>query len=331
MRAESTAHRRGRRRWLAGIGGLIALRFARVGAQDSKGPITLIVPAPAGVSADRLGRVVADGLSAILEVPVQVDNLSGDGGVTGTNAIAASARDGTVLGLAISSAIIGGRLLSRAAKFSPIDDFQWLTVLGSFPNAMVVAANSPHSSIASWLDAARETPVPWVYASVGTGSAGHLAGAYLRLEQRARLVHRTVESNEERYALLAEGKIAALFEGIPNAVIQSRRLGHQIIAVTSGTRVGALPGVPSFGELWQRSFVVWLGLIAPKGLDNAAYVRLAAAIGVLVTDPRYADAMRAAGLMFMGLSGRAAIGYVESAFVRDAKLIATLNDEGQRN
>ncbi len=242
MRAESTAHRRGRRRWLAGIGGLVALRFARAGAQDSKAPITLIVPAPAGVSADRLGRIVADGLSAILEVPVQVDNLSGDGGVTGTNAIAASARDGTVLGLAISSAIVGGRLLSRAAKFSPIDDFQWLTVLGSFPNAMVVAANSPHSSIASWLDAARETPVPWVYASVGTGSAGHLAGAYLRLEQRARLVHRTVESNEERYALLAEGKIAALFEGIPNAVVQSRRLGHQIIAVTSGDARGRTAG-----------------------------------------------------------------------------------------
>jgi len=331
MRAGSTAQQHKRRLLLAGIAGLATLRTARAAAPDSKGVVTFIVPAPLGVSADRLGRVVADALSTILEVPVHVENVAGDGGVTGTNAIAAGARDGTLLGLAVSSAIVGGRLLSRAAKFSPIDDFQWLAILGSFPNAMVVAANSPHQTIEAWLGAAREAPVPWVYASVGTGSAGHLAGAYLRLEQRARLVHRAVESNEERYALLVEGKVAALFEGVPNATVQAPRLGHRIIAVTSNARIGTLPSVPSFGELWQRSFVVWLGLVAPKGLDNAAYVRFAAAVGVLVAEPRYADAMRAAGLTFTGLSGRASVAYVESEFLRNAKLIATLNEEGQRN
>lgn len=331
MRAESTARRHKRRLLLAGITGLVAPRTPRVFAQAAKPRITLIVPAPPGASTDRLGRVVADGLAAILDVPVQVENVVGDGGVTGTNAIAAGARDGTVLGLAVSSAIVGGRLLSRAAKFSPIDDFQWLTILGSFPNAMVVAANSPYHSVEAWLDAAREALLPWAYASIGTGSAGHLAGAYLRLEQRARLVHRAIESNEGRYALLAEGKVAALFEGVPNATIQAPSLGHRIIAVTSSARMSGLPDVPSFGELWQRSFVVWIGLVAPKGLDSAAYFRLAAAVGVLLAEPRYAEAMRAAGLTVLGLSGRGAIAYVEGEFLRDAKLIAALNEEGQRH
>ena len=123
-----------------------------------------------------------------------------------------------------------------------------------------------------------------MYASIGTGSAGHLAGAYLRLEQGARLVHRSVESVAERYALLAEGRIDALFDGAPNAAMLAPQAGHRIVAVTSANRVAELPSVPSFGELWGESFVVWIGLVAPKGLDNAAYGRFATAIGVLLGD-----------------------------------------------
>ena len=74
--------------------------------QGSRGSIRLIVPAPAGGSADALGRLVADALSGILEVQVRVENEPGDGGVTGTNLIARSPRDGSVIGVAVSSALV---------------------------------------------------------------------------------------------------------------------------------------------------------------------------------------------------------------------------------
>lgn len=325
------AHQRIRRRVVAGTGGLLTLAMCGVRAQGAKTSPTLIVPLGPGSSADRLGRIVAEGLSDILETPVKVENIGGDAGVVGTNAIAAAAPDGSVLGVAVSSAIIGGRLLSRSAKFSPLDDFQWLTILGTFPNAMVISARSPYRNISDWLAAAREAPLPWVYASLGSGSAGHLAGAYLRLEQGARLIHRAVDSNEERYALLADGKIQVLFEGGPNAVNQSRRSPrYRVLAVTSAAREPSLPSVPSFGELWGQSFDVWIALVAPKGLDNLTYHRLASAVGVLVSEPKYADRLRAAGLTFMGLSGRGTIAFLETEFLRNAKLIAALNEEGQR-
>lgn len=330
MREISLAHLRARRRLLASLAGCLAIGARRATALDPRAPVTLIVPGPAGASTDRLGRVVAEALSTILEAPVRVENITGDGGVDGTNAIAAAATDGSVLGLAISSAVIGGKLLSRSARFSPVDDFQWLAILGTFPNALVLSAKSRYTSITSWLAAAREAPLPRVYASIGTGSAGHLAGAYLRLERGARLVHRSVESVDERYALLADGKIDALFDGVPNAAIQAPRAGHRIVAVTSASRLAALPGVPSFGEMWGREFVVWIGLVAPKGIDNAAYMRFAAAIGVLLSEPRYAESLRAAGLTFTGLSGRAAVAFLEDEFLRDANLIGFLNEEGQR-
>jgi tripartite-type tricarboxylate transporter receptor subunit TctC len=330
MRAVALARLHKRRRLLAALAAGVALGGRRVEALDPRVPITLIVPAAAGVSTDRLGRIVAEALSKILEAPVRVENVPGDGGVTGTNAIAVAATDGSVLGVAVSSAIIGGKLLSRGAKFSPIDDFQWLAILGTFPNALVVGANSRHPNLASWLAASREAQTPLAYASIGTGSAGHLAGAYLRVEQGARLVHRSVESADERYALLAEGKIDALFDGVPSAAVQAPQAGGRIVAVTSGERIAELPSVPSFGELWGQSFLVWIGVVAPKGLDSAAYVRLATAIGVLLAEPRYAESLRAAGLTFTGLAGRRAISFLEAEFLHYAKLIAFLNEEGQR-
>ena len=274
-----------RRRLLAGLGGLLAIGAgqAQVG---SSAQVTLIVPAPAGASSDRVGSIVAEHLSRILEVQMHIDNIVGDGGVVGTNAIALGAHDGTVLGLGMSAAMIGGRLLSRSAKFNPIDDFQWFTILGRYPAGMVVAADAPQKDIAAWLAAARETPAPLTFASIGTGSTGHLAGGFLRSAHGARLIHRSVEAPSERYVLLGEGAIDVLFDGIPNARLEAPRSGHRILAVTSATRAPVLPDVPAFGELWQQSFESWVGLIAPKGVENLAYNRLASAVGVLLGDSR---------------------------------------------
>ncbi|HET7031619.1 MAG TPA: tripartite tricarboxylate transporter substrate binding protein [Casimicrobiaceae bacterium] len=330
MLADSNDHRRMRRRILAGLGAFFVV--ARAGAQSSGATrVTLIVPAPGGVSGDRLGQIVAEALSRILEVPVRVENIGGDSGVVGTNAIAAGARDGSLLGIGMSVAMVGGRLLSRNARFNPIDDFQWFTIIGTYPTAMVVAGNAPQKDIASWVASAREAATPLVYASVGTGSAGHLAGGFLRAAQGARLVHRSVEAPEERYALLADGKIAAVFDGIPNALLEAPSAGCRIIAVTSAERTALLPDVPSFGELWQQSFDTWFGLIAPKGLDNSAYFRLASAVGVLIGDARFVDSMRAAGVSFLGLSGRGTQAFLDTEILRGAKLIAQLSNEGMRN
>jgi len=293
--------------------------------------IRLIVPTPPGTSSDALGRLVADALAEIMEVPIRVENIAGNSGVAGTNAIAAAPRDGSVIGLAVSSSIIGGRLLSRSAQFNPSEDFQWLTVLGTYPNAMIVASRSNFTTMHNWLAAARKAATPLTYATFGTGSAGHLAGAYLRFEQNANLTHVSVPSIDDGYAMLSDGRADVLFDGAPNAVVKTSRTGHRIIAVTSGARTASLPDVPSFGELWQQSFVVWIGLVLPKDTAFDAYVRIASAVSVLLAEPRHADSMRAAGLSFMGLSGSGTRVFVEAEVLRNAKLIARLNDEGLRN
>ncbi len=178
--------------------------------------------------------------------------------------------------------------------------------------------------------AARRATTPLPYGTFGTGTAGHLAGAYLRFEQNAKLAHVTLASLDEGYAMLSDGRLDVLFDGVPSAMVKVPRTGHRILAVTSTGRLPALPDVPSFGELWRQSFVVWIGLVAPKGVPPATYAQIAAAVAVLFAESRHADMMRAAGLTYLGLSGRATRAFVEEEFLRSARLIAKLNDEGQR-
>ncbi len=314
------------------VAGLLALGIAPPSlAQPRPGPsIKLIIPGAAGGSGDALGRLVAEALTTILETPVQTENVPGNGGVTGTTAIATAPRDGSVIGLGISTPMVSGRLLSRSAHYNPSEDFEWLGILGFYPNAMILSTRSNHTNIAQWLAAARTATTPITYASFGTGTVGHLAGAYLRYEQGANLVHRVVERPDEGYAMLGDGRIDVLFDGLPNALVEVPRSGQRFLAVTSATRVDSLPDTPAFGELWQQSFVIWIAVIAPRPLAPAAYSRIASAVGVLLAEPRYADSIRAAGVAFVGLSGSGTRAYVEADILRSAKLIARLNDEGRR-
>ncbi len=324
-------HRRLIQRRRLGLLAVLALPVARRGVAQSPPSITFIVPTAAGGSADRVARVAAFALGELLERRIEVNNIAGAGGVTGTNAIVANRPDGNAMGLGISVPMIAGKLLTPAATYNPVEDFEWLAILGTYPNAMVVSSRRPERSLDEVLASARRATTPLTYGSFGVGTAGHLAGGFLTLEQQAKLVHVPLERVDDGYEQLASGQIDILFDGVPHAVDAAPRAGHRIVAVTSAARVPALPDTPAFGERWPReSFVVWVGIVTPRGLPPEVYSRLSAAIGVMMLEPRHAQALRATGLNYVGLSGPKAKAYVEDEIVRTAGLIARLGGEASR-
>jgi tripartite-type tricarboxylate transporter receptor subunit TctC len=109
--------------------------------------------------------------------------------------------------------MIAGKLLSRSAQYNPSEDFEWLGILGTYPIAMVLSTKSPWTTLDQWLAAARTATVPMTFGSFGTGTAGHLAGSYLRIEESANLVARNVASMDEDMALLRRRQIDVLFDG----------------------------------------------------------------------------------------------------------------------
>jgi tripartite-type tricarboxylate transporter receptor subunit TctC len=298
-------------------------------ATNLHAPVTLIVPSPEGGSGDRIARVVAQQLEPLLESPVTLTFAPGQNGVAGINAMARAPKDGKTLGLTLSTPVIAGRLLSRQADYNPIDDFDWLAILGSYSNAIVVRADHPAQTLTDWLVYARNAPRPLRYGTAGVASAGHLAGEFLRTQQGGNLVHVPFASTVQAYGPLASGDIDALFDGVPSAIVNARPGAYRILAVTAQKRDPALPNVVAFGELWAgQHFDIWAGVVAPQGLPAATRVRLASAMAVIVLDKELPQKLRAIGFNFIGRGGADARQYVRDEIVRQAALIGRLSIGG---
>ena len=178
---------------------------------------------------------------------------------------------------------------------------------------------------------AKRTTPPVRYGTFGRGSAGHLAGGFLRKAEGLPLEHVQIAELETGYGRLADGSLDVLFDGVPNALNTVPRSKARIVGVTSAARVSALPGIAAFGEVWPgQSFEVWLGMVAPKGLPAPVYSELSARLGVVCNDPKYSERFRQAGMRFLGLTGKGAREYIEADFIRTARLIAEYGLEAER-
>jgi tripartite-type tricarboxylate transporter receptor subunit TctC len=311
---------------LAMAGAVMFLLGAAQGAEPPLVPITLIVPSPEAGSGDRVARIVAQELESIMELPVQLRYVPGFNGVAGLNAVAHAPKDGNTLGLSLSTPLIGGKLLSGQADYNPVDDFDWLAILGSFGNAMVVRADNPAQTMAEWVKRARTAPKALRYGTGGTASAGHLAGEYLRTEHNAKLVHVIYESTTQAYAQLASGELDAVFDGVPSAMVNARSGNFRVLAVTSARRDPSMPKVEAFGELWPgQHFDVWAGVIAPQGVAPEARARLAASVGVMLLDKELPGKLATLGFTFIGLGGPDARQFVRDELVRQAGTIGHLS------
>ncbi len=304
---------------------MLPLAAATAWAADPRPAVRLVVPTGAGGSGDRLAHLVAGELAPLLEAPVDIALMPAQGGVAALNAVAAAPPDGRTLGLVLSSPLIAGKLLTRDAAYNPVEDFDWLAIIGRYGNALVVRANDPAATFAQWLERARTAPKPLRYASLGAASAGNLAGEFLRAEQHARLVHVEYPTAVNAYAALAAGDIDALFDGTPGAAARAVRGDTRVLAVTSHERDRAFADAPAFGELWPgQSFELWFGLAAPRGLPPPARSSLVAAIGVLLLDRDFPARLTALGVRFVGLGGADASQFVRDDVVRQAALIARM-------
>lgn len=292
---------------------------------DADAPVKLLVPALQSSSADMIGRLVAVKLGRVLDAPVEVRNIPGESSIIGTRALAIAPKDGKTLAIGLSQPMTGGKLLSPQADYNPVDDFDWLAILGTYGDAMMVRPQSPALSLAQWLEFARKAAAPLRYGTSGIASAAHLAGEYLHVVQQANLVHVPFDDNSLGYAALERGEIDVLFYGAPAARIVAKATHLRILAVTSAERDPQLPEVPSFAEVWRNQhFDNWAAIIAPSQLPPDLRSPLAAAIGVMLADKTLVSDLRDMGVNWLGLAGDSASQYVRDDIVRKARQIGDL-------
>ncbi len=258
--------------WL--IAALLPLAAAAQSDFPSR-PIRLVVPYPPGGSTDVVARLLAGKLDAALRQPVIVENRPGAGATLGTEAVVKAAPDGYTLVVTAFPSIVTAPLTNRNVRYEPLKDLTHIAMIGSFPNALVVRADSPIHSVAELVTHAKATPGKLFYGSAGPGSAGHLTGELLKMKAGIDIVHIPYKGAAPAFADLLSGQLGADFDGMINAVNQARAGRIRLLAVSSQRRLATHPDLATIGETVPGvAGESWFGLAGPAGLPAAIAKRL---------------------------------------------------------
>ena len=229
--------------------------------------ITLVIPFAPGGSTSVVGRGVADKMSELLGEKVVVDNRPGAGGTVGTKAVAKSEPDGYTLVLGYTGTLAIGPSLYKNVGYDPRKDFAPIGLIGNAPNSLVVNPSFPAKTIAELIAYAKANPGKVNFGSAGAGTASHITGEYFARSAGITLVHIPYKGTGPAMTDLLGGHIPMAFAPIPasHANVAAGKL--RALAVTSTTRSGLLPDVPTMIEAGLPGFdaSLYYGLAAPAG------------------------------------------------------------------
>ena len=238
-------------------------------------PVRLLIPYAAGGAVDILGRTLGDELSKRWGQPVIIENRTGAGGTIASQVLVKSDPDGYTL-IIVASGHSMNPYLYQKLPYDTFKDFVPISLLGSSPNMMLVAANSPFKKLADVLAAARAKPGSLSYGMSGIGTSTHLAGELFKYMAKVDITAVSYKGGAPIINDLLGGHLPLSFNNIPESISQIRAGNLRPLGVTSAKRAAVLPDVPTIAEAGVPGYdtAVWWGMLGPGGMpaDLAAKI-----------------------------------------------------------
>jgi tripartite-type tricarboxylate transporter receptor subunit TctC len=144
------------------------------------------------------------------------------------------------------------------------------------PNVLLVHPSVPATSTAELVRYARSNPHKLSFASMGSGTSGHLSGEMFKMLAGVDVQHVPYKGSAPALNDLLGGHVHMMFDNLPTALPLARSGKLRAFAITSGTRNPLLPDVPTLAESGVKGFeaTAWFGFVAPAGTPPAILDRL---------------------------------------------------------
>jgi tripartite-type tricarboxylate transporter receptor subunit TctC len=259
-------------------------------------PIMLIVPYPAGGGNDVIARLVAAKMSVRLGQQIAIENRGGAGSTIGTRDVARSAPNGYTLLIATSSLAINPSLYPDAA-YDPKKDFAPIGLIATSPSLVLVNPSVPAHSIAELIALAKKEPGKLDFASTGTGTSTHLAGALFAAMAGIKLNAIPYKGVAPAVTDLLGGQVALMFCPMASVVGQVRQGNLRALAVTGVRRSPLFPDLPTVAEAGLPGYASELhyGLVSPAGTPPSIIAKLNAALNNALADDEIRNRLGADG------------------------------------
>lgn len=306
---------------------LMTIGVLPVRAQDSlPSSIKIVVPFPAGGTTDILARFVAQYLGDKLGVTTIVENRPGASGVIGSEIVAKSPNDGSVLLMTATHHVINPSLY-RKLPYDTQKEFSPIAVVASAPNALVVTSGFPAKSVVELIAMAKKEPGKLSFGSAGIGGANHLSGELFKQMAGVDIVHIPYKGAAPAMNDLIGGHIPMMFDTLPTVLPAAAAGNIRVLAVTSLTRAASLPDVPTLDEAGVKGFeaTAWFGLYMPAANGNAVYGKLTAAMKEILAAPATREKFATQGVEPGKLTGADFAKFVDVEIKKWGAVVKTAN------
>jgi tripartite-type tricarboxylate transporter receptor subunit TctC len=244
-------------------------------AQFPQKPVRMIIGLGAGGVADGMTRTITDRITPALGQPFVLENRPGAGGNIAMEAVAKAPADGHVL-LLIGPALVINPALYRTMPVDPPKDLAPVTTIAIAPFALFASATLPVANVGELIVLARSRPGRMNYASVGAGTAGHLAAVLFGAAAGLELTHIPYRSIQLAIPDLVQGDVQFVFNAYPPLAPMAQAGKLRLLGFSSPRRLKAHPEIPTLAESGLPGFEVggWYMVLAPTATPPDVMARL---------------------------------------------------------
>jgi tripartite-type tricarboxylate transporter receptor subunit TctC len=316
------------RRGIATALGLAAMLAAWPAAQAQDYPsraVKIIVPFPAGGTADVMPRIFTEWLAKKWGQPVVIENRTGAAGNIGAEAVAKADPDGYTLLAAPPPPLVINHNLYPRLGYDPTE-FVPIVIMGRVPNALVVNAKLPLASVADVIAYAKANPGKLTCATQGNGTTSHLTSELFQLMAGVKFQQVPYRGSAPALTDLAAGTVDLMFDnlGVSLALVRGGQL--KLLGVATSNRTAALPDVPTIAEtLPGFESAAWFAIVAPPKTPAAIVDKINADVNAALRERDIRERLAQLSAEPIGGTPQATAAYMREEIERWAKLIKAAN------
>jgi tripartite-type tricarboxylate transporter receptor subunit TctC len=323
----------GSRRRLArgciGAGLALAAMLAALPQADAQDypsrPVKIIVPFPAGGTADVMPRVIGEWLSRKWEQPVVVENRTGAAGNIGAEAVAKAEPDGYTLLSAPPPPLVINQNLYPKLGFDP-SEFVPIVIMGRVPNALVVNPKLPLNSVAEVIAYAKANPGKLTSATQGNGTTSHLTSELFQMMAEVKFQHVPYRGSAPALTDLVAGSVDLMFDnlGVSLPLVKGGQL--KLLGVATPKRMASLPDVPTIAEtLPGFESAAWFAIVAPPKTPQAVVDKINADVNEALRQSDIVQRLTQLSAEPIGGTPQATAAYMREEIERWHKVIKAAN------
>ena len=299
-------------------------------AQVGDKPVRFILPNATGSGVDTITRTAQPAIAKALGMPVVVENQPGAGGVVGLQTLTRAAPDGMTLSVVSNNVVIFPSVI-KSLPFALPDDITPIAIVGFTPVVLVVNPKVAATNSKEFIALLKAQPGKLNYASGGSGTILHLAGAMFLDEAGAKATHVPYKGVGPMVTDLLGGQVEFGTVALPSVQQHLKSGALRAIGMATAQRVPAAQEIPTFVEQGLPGYVVeaWFAVIGPKGMAAADVKRVHDAVVAAFADPAVKEAMAKQGNVINVSTTDYANNFFKTELVKYANLVKKAGVEAQ--